>query len=184
MCVSLTNTLIDSHQLENIIPEEENQKPKRKIRNVPPLIIPVYVFQTAFSLINWGKWLRTSAPGPVPYIPFSFTPMSSASRFTSCLSIKSRFYFPLPIFPVPLPPLLFPSSTFPSSSSTCSLPAKPGRTGGFFSSVSLEPPPFYLPLYCTLHLSPNTSLFHCTASSYTRQGERFGPRPHGLTPSS
>ena len=93
--------------------------------------------------------------------------MSSASRFTSCLSIKSRFYFPLPIFPVPLPPLLFPSSTFPSSSSTCSLPAKPGRTGGFFSSVSLEPPPFSLPLYCTLHLSPNTSLFHCTASSYT-----------------
>ena len=114
--------------------------------------------------MNWGKWLRTSAPGPVPYISFQLC----VYELCSCLlPIKSRFYFPLPIFPIPLPPLLFPSSTFPSSSSTCSLPAKPGRTGGFFSSVSLEPPPFYLPLYCTLHLSPNTSLFHCTASSYT-----------------
>ena len=133
--------------------------------------------------MNWGKWLRTSAPGPVPYISFQLC----VYELCSCLlPIKSRFYFPLPIFPIPLPPLLFPSSTFPSSSSTCSLPAKPGRTGGFFSSVSLEPPPFYLPLYCTLHpyLSPNTSLFHCTASSYTRQGERFGPRPHGPSPSS
>merc|ERR1712055_354754 len=93
-------------------------------------------------------------PGARPVYSFQLC----VYELCSCLlPIKSRFYFPLPIFPVPLPPLLFPSSTFPSSSSTCSLPAKPGRTGGFFSSVSLEPPPFYLPLYCTLHpyLSPN-----------------------------
>ena len=130
-----------------------------------------------------GEVAEDICPGARPVYSFQLC----VYELCSCLlPIKSRFYFPLPIFPVPLPPLLFPSSTFPSSSSTCSLPAKPGRTGGFFSSVSLEPPPFYLPLYCTLHpyLSPNTSLFHCTASSYTRQGERFGPRPHGLSPSS
>ena len=158
-------------------------KQKENTERSPIDFFPVHVFQTAFSLINWGKWLRTSAPGPVPYIPFSFASMSSA--LASYLSSRG-FTSPSPSSPFPFLLFFFPSSTFPSSSSTCSLPAKPGRTGGFFSSVSLEPPPFYLPLYCTLHpyLSPNTSLFHCTASSYTRQGERFGPRPHGLSPSS
>jgi len=102
MSVSLTNTLIDSHQLENIILEEENQKPKRKIRNVPPfLIIPVHVFQTAFSLINWGKWLRTSSPGPVPYCPFPFSfphpplfpaPTVLDSPYSPTCSLSTMFY--------------------------------------------------------------------------------------------
>ena len=87
-------------------------KQKENTERSPIDFFPVHVFQTAFSLINWGKWLRTSAPGPVPYIPFSFALMSSASRFASCLlphyAIKSRFCFPLFIFPIPLPPLLFP----------------------------------------------------------------------------
>ena len=97
-----------------------------------------------------GEVAEDICPGARPVYSFQLC----VYELCSCLlPIKSRFYFPLPIFPVPLPPLLFPSSTFPSSSSTCSLPAKPGRTGGFFSSVSLEPPPFYLPLYYTLHLS-------------------------------
>ena len=102
-----------SHRLENIRLIRRELETRKKNTERPPLIvIPVHVFQTAFSLINWGKWLRTSAPGPVPYIPFSFALMSSASRFASCLlphyAIKSRFCFPLFIFPIPLPPLLFP----------------------------------------------------------------------------
>ena len=67
-------TLIDSHQLENIKLIRRELETRKKNTERPPLIvIPVHVFQTAFSLINWGKWLRTSSPGPVPYCPFLFS---------------------------------------------------------------------------------------------------------------
>ena len=52
--------------------KKRTRNQKEKYGTFPLLIIPVYVFQTAFSLINWGKWLRTSGPGPVPYCPFRF----------------------------------------------------------------------------------------------------------------
>ena len=47
-------------------------KQKENTERSPIDFFPVHVFQTAFSLINWGKWLRTSGPGPVPYCPFRF----------------------------------------------------------------------------------------------------------------
>ena len=74
-------------------------KQKENTERSPIVFFPVHVFQTAFSLINWGKWLRTSAPGPVPYIPFSFALMSSASYL---ITLSSRgFTSPSPSSPFP-----------------------------------------------------------------------------------
>ena len=87
-------------------------KQKENTERSPIDFFPVHVFQTAFSLINWGKWLRTSAPGPVPYIPFSFASMSSAlasylsSRGFTSPSPSSPFPFLLFFFPPLHSPLL------------------------------------------------------------------------------
>ena len=73
-CVSLSPTpssTLTNSRTSYLKKRTRNQK--EKYGTFPLLIIPVHVFQTAFSLINWGKWLRTSSPGPVPYCPFLFS---------------------------------------------------------------------------------------------------------------
>ena len=61
-------------------------KQKENTERSPIDFFPVHVFQTAFSLINWGKWLRTSSPGPVPYclfrFPFPILPLSPLLPFS------------------------------------------------------------------------------------------------------
>ena len=94
--------LIDSHQLENIkLIRRELETRKKNTERSPLIIIPVYVFQTAFSLINWGKWLRTSSPGPVPYCPFPFSfphpplfpaPTVLDSPYSPTCSLSTMFY--------------------------------------------------------------------------------------------
>ena len=103
MCVSLTNTLITltltNSRTSYLKKRTRNQK--EKYGTFPLLIIPVYVFQTAFSLINWGKWLRTSSPGPVPYCPFPFSfphpplfpvPTVLDSPYSPTCSLSTMFY--------------------------------------------------------------------------------------------
>ena len=131
---------------------------RKKIRNVPQLIFfPVHVFQTAFSLINWGKWLRTSAPGPVPYIPFSFASMSSA--LASYLSSRG-FTSPSPSSPFPFLLFFFP----PLHSPLLPLHALcPQNLGALEDSLvqypwSLLPSPFRYIVHCTYHPIHHSSI--------------------------
>ena len=98
-------TLIGPHRLsptrEHHTCQKRTRNQKEKYGTFPLLIIPVYVFQTAFSLINWGKWLRTSSPGPVPYCPFPFSfphpplfpvPTVLDSPYSPTCSLSTMFY--------------------------------------------------------------------------------------------